>query len=178
MKKLYLLIALVFLPISSSCNLPGNSNSNPPTQAIGSIKGILWHDLCKFSGGESGEPIVVGQGCVQWGAAANEFGPNQLKDSFESGWAGVTLHLGSGPCPSIGPATAITNASGEYQFSGLSAGTYCVSYSNLTDGNNLILIPGAPTFPSRGDNGFYATINLPTAEEMMVNFGYAWQFYN
>jgi hypothetical protein len=178
MKKLCLLIALIFLPIFSSCNFPGNKSSNTPTQALGSIKGILWHDLCKFSGGESGEPFVLGQGCIQWGVAVEEFGPNQLKDSFESGWVGVTLHLGSGSCPSVGLATAITNDSGEYQFDGLSAGTYCVSYNNLIDGNNTILIPGEPTFPSRGDDGFYATINLPPAVEKIVNFGYAWQFYN
>ncbi|MDO9300808.1 MAG: hypothetical protein Q7T89_05465, partial [Anaerolineales bacterium] len=80
-------------------------------------------------------------------------------------------------CPSTGLATAITNASGEYQFEGLSAGTYCISYSSLTDGNDAILLPGAPTFPTRGDDGFFVTINLLDAEERVVDFGYAWQFY-
>ncbi len=178
MKKLCSLIALTALAISSSCNLPGNNTSKTSTQAHGSIRGILWHEICKYAGGEAGEPLVLGQGCVQWGTAVEEFGPNQLKDSFESGWAGVTLHLGSGACPAIGLATAITNASGEYQFEGVSAGTYCVSYNNLTDGNDVILIPGAPTFPARGDDGFFTTINLSATEEKIVNFGYAWQIYN
>jgi hypothetical protein len=122
--------------------------------------------------------VVLGDGCVQWGTEAWEFGPNQLKDEFESGWAGVTIHLGSGACPSTGLATAITNDAGEYSFDGLSAGTYCVSYSNLTDGNDTILIPGGPTFPERGNDGFFATINLSTAEVRVVDFGYAWQFYD
>jgi hypothetical protein len=178
MKKSYSFIAVATLVISVSCNLAGIGTSNEPTQAPGSIKGTLWHDICKFSGGEAGQPIVLGQGCVQWGTAVEEFGPNQLKDDFESGWSGVTLHLGSGACPSTGLATTITNASGEYQFTGLSAGTYCVSYSNLTDGNDTILIPGGPTFPTREDDGFFAAINLSAAEEKIVDFGYAWQFYN
>jgi hypothetical protein len=178
MKKIYSLIAVTVLAMSVSCHLFRNDTSNTPIQTPGLIRGILWHEICKYSGGEAGEPLVLGQECVQWGTAAEEFGPNQLKDDFETGWAGVTLHLGSGTCPSTGLATAITNASGEYQFEGLSAGTYCVSYSNLTDGNDAILIPGGPTFPTRGDDGFFVTINLLAAEEKIVDFGYAWQFYN
>jgi len=178
MKKVYCLISVSVLVISVSCNLFGNGNSNVPTQNPGSIRGILWHEICKYSGGEAGEPVVLGQGCVQWGAEVWEFGPNQVRDDFESGWAGVTLHLGSGACPSTGLATAVTNAFGEYQFGGLSAGTYCVSYSNRTDGNDLLLIPGGPTFPTRDDDGFFVTVNLSAGEQRTVDFGYAWQFYN
>ena len=177
MKKLYSLIVVTTFAMSISCNILGNTSSTP-TPAPGSISGILWHEICEYSGGEAGEPVVLGQGCVQWGTAPEEFGPNQLKDDFESGWAGVTLHLGSGACPSTGLATAVTNAFGEYQFEGLSAGMYCVSYNNLTDGNDTILIPGGPTFPARGEAGFFVTINLSAAEEKTVDFGYAWQFYN
>jgi hypothetical protein len=178
MKKLYSLIAVTVLAMSVSCNLPGNNTSIVPIQTPGSIRGILWHEICKYSGGEAGQPLVLGQGCVQWGTLVGEFGPNQSKDDFESGWTGVTLHLGSGACPSTGLATAITNASGEYQFEGLNAGTYCVSYSNITDGNDALLIPGGPTFPKRGYDGFFVTINLLAAEQRVVDFGYAWQFYN
>ena len=166
--------------LSISCTLVPNYASNTPTPALGSIRGVLWHEICEFTGGEAGEPVVLGQGCVQWGATPHvfDFGPNQRRDAFETGWSGVTLHLGAGACPSTGLATAITNASGQYQFDDLSAGTYCISYSNLTDGNDTILIPGAPTFPARGDDGFFATIHLAAAEVKIVDFGYAWQFYN
>lgn len=181
MKKIFSLLVVTIFALSVSCTLLGKgapTTPSTPTLAPGSIKGILWHELCEFSGGEAGEPLVLGQGCEQWGTAAEKFGPNQLKDEFESGWAGVTFHLGSGACPSTGLATAITNASGEYEFEELSAGTYCISYSNLTDGNDAILIPGEPTFPSRGDGGFFITVDLSSGEERIVNFGYAWQFYN
>jgi hypothetical protein len=155
---------------------------SPPvasTPSLGSISGVLWHELCEFTGGQAGEPLVLGQGCVQWGAEEHEFGPNQVYDPFEEGWEGVTLHLGVGACPSTGLDTAVTNANGEFTFTGLSAGTYCVSYSALTDGNDSILIPGGPTFPERGENGFYKSVTLAEGENATgVDFGYAWQFYN
>jgi hypothetical protein len=149
------------------------------TPSLGSIGGVLWHEICEYTGGEAGEPLVLGQGCVQWGAEEYEFGPNQVYDPFETGWEGVTLHLGLGPCPSTGLAATVTNVDGEYVFTGLSAGTYCVSYSALTDGNDSILIPGGPTYPERGEDGFYQTVNLGEGEDAVgVDFGYAWQFYN
>lgn len=176
MKKLYSLIAVTAFILSISCTILGTSTPTPPT--TGSIQGILWHELCEYTGGHAGDPVVLGRGCVQWGAGPADFGPNQVKDDFETGWEGVTLHLGAGACPSTGLATAVTNAAGEYQFEGLSAGTYCVSYSALTDGNDKILIPGGPTFPARGEAGFFVTLNLSAGEEMSVDFGYAFQFYN
>jgi hypothetical protein len=155
---------------------------SPPiasTPSLGSISGVLWHELCAFTGGEAGEALVLGQGCVQWGAEEHQFGPNQIYDPFEVGWEGVTLHLGSGGCPSTGLDTTITNTEGEYLFTGLSAGTYCVSYSALTDGNDSILIPGGPTFPVRGEDGFYQSVTLMEGENVTdVDYGYAWQFYN
>lgn len=177
MKKPYLLVAITALVISIACNIAGSATSTP-TPAPASLRGILWHEICKFTGGQAGEPVVLGQGCVQWGTAPEEFGPNQVKDDFETGWEGVTLHLGAGACPSTGLATAVTNAAGEYQFEGLSTGTYCVSYSNLTDGNDKILIPGGPTFPARGEHGFFATVEVAAGEERIVDFGYAFQFYD
>ena len=176
MKKRYVLIVVIVFVLSISCNL--TQNTSTPTPASGTIRGVFWRDICKFTGGEAGQPVVLGQGCVQWGTSPADFGPNQVKDDFEAGWPGVTLHLGAGACPSTGLATALTNASGEYQFEGLSAGTYCVSYSPLTDGNDAILIPGDPTFPARGEGGVFVTINLLAGEVQIVNFGYAAQFYN
>jgi hypothetical protein len=76
-------------------------------------------------------------------------------------------------------ATTVTNAAGEYNFIVQSAGTYCVSYTNLGDGNDTILIPGGPTFPERGESGFYQTIDLDVGEIAIgVDFGYAFQFYD
>lgn len=149
-----------------------------PTAGAGAIFGVLWHDICEFTGGEGGEPVVLGKGCVQYGPGPADFGPNQIYDPFETGWAGVTLHLGSGACPSTGAAVSVTNPAGLYRFDGLAAGTYCVSYSPLTDGNDTILLPGAGTYPERGEAGQSQTVILGPGEEKEVNFGFAWQWFN
>ena len=174
-RTIIILFGLALVCTSLACGIFGN---NEPTEepTLGSISGVMWHETCDFI---DGSPPVLGEGCVQWGEEYWEFGPNQVYDDFESGWAGVTIHIGSGPCPSTGLDTTATNALGEYSFDNLSAGTYCVSYSNLSDGNDTILIPGGPTYPSRGDDGFYYTIDLGPGEDRSdVDFGYAWQFYD
>jgi len=149
-----------------------------PTAGPGAIFGVLWHDICKFTGGEGGEPVVLGKGCVQYGPGAGEFGPNQMFDDYEEGWVGVTLHLGGGACPSASIATSVTDADGNYRFDGLAAGTYCVWYDPLADGNVAVLIPGGPTYPERGEDGATQTVELAPGEEKAVNFGWAWQFFN
>lgn len=172
-RSLALSLILGSLVVALACVVPGGATPTP-----GSISGMLWHEVCEFTGGEAGEPVVLGTGCVQWGAEAWQFGPNQVHDAFETGWPGVTLHLGVGPCPSTGLAVAVTDASGVYIFNGLEAGTYCVSYSALTDGNDSILIPGEPTFPERGEAGSQRTIELSAGESKTgVDFGYAFQFF-
>jgi hypothetical protein len=159
--------------------LPVMASPPTPTPALGSIGGILWHEICEFTGGQAGEPLVLGKGCVQYGPGPADFGPNQVKDGFETGWAGVTMRLGAGACPSTGLATAVTNSNGAYSFGGLPAGTYCVSYNPLGDGNDSILIPGGPTYPIRGSGGNQQTVTLnPGENKGSVNFGWAFQFFN
>jgi len=181
-----LMAIVVLVTLALACDLPQITPvattppipASTPTTSPGTIHGILWHEVCRFSGGEGGEPVVLGEGCVQWGSAPEEFGPNQILDSFETGWEGVTLHLGAGACPSTGLATTITDSAGEYRFEGLEPGTYCVSYSSLTDGNDAILIPGGPTYPERGEAGYSQTVTLSSGDDKRVDFGYAWQFYD
>lgn len=55
----------------------------------------------------------------------NDANGNGVQDGGEAGVAGVTVTL-SGPG---GPRTAVTDASGRYQFTGLAAGTYTVSFT-------------------------------------------------
>ena len=153
--------------------------SYTPTPLYSYIQGVLWHDTCDYTGGEGGEPVVLGEGCVQWGEESYQFGPNQVYDAYESGWEGVTLHIGVGACPSTGFGTAVTNASGAYGFYVLPPGVYCISYSSLTDGNDSILIPGGPTYPERGNLGYSRQVTVTAGENLTgINFGYAWQFYN
>jgi len=182
-----LLVTVATASATFACDLPFPTPTveiePPPTDtpepAVGSISGVMWHEICQFTGGQAGEPVVLGLGCVQWGAESWQFGPNQIMDPSEVGWEGVTLHLGVGACPSTGLATMMTSIDGEYSFGGLAAGTYCVSYNSLADGNDVILIPGGPTYPIRGEAGNQWTIELAEGvDETDWDFGFAWQFYD
>ena len=144
---------------------------------LGSIAGEVWHDICEHTGGEGGEPLVLGLGCAE-GLDPNVMRANGIHDGFEGGFAGVTIHLGSGACPSTGYSTTTTDANGQYAFGGLAAGTYCISFSALTDGNDTILIPGGLTYPTIGGTP-QVTVNLLISQNMTgVAFGWMWQFGN
>jgi hypothetical protein len=144
---------------------------------LGSIAGEVWHDICEHTGGQGGDPLVLGLGCAE-GLAPNVMRANGVHDGFEDGFAGVTIHLGSGACPSTGIATTVTDANGQYAFPGLAAETYCVSFNALTDGNDSILIPGGLTYPTIGGTP-QVTVTLLISQNMTgVAFGWMWQFGN
>ena len=59
LNRLLLSLLTLLLPILA-CSLPGGDET-------ASISGVLWHDVCRYSGGHAGEPVVLIEGCVQWG---------------------------------------------------------------------------------------------------------------
>lgn len=144
---------------------------------LGSIAGEVWHDICEHTGGQGGDPLVLGLGCAG-GLDPNVMRANGVHDGFEGGFAGVTIHLGSGACPSTGLATTITDANGQFAFPGLTAGTYCVSFNALTDGNDSILIPGGLTYPTVGGTPQVSVTLLISQNMTGVAFGWMWQFGN
>ena len=82
--RVWLVSASLFLPVALAfpCNLLGLQPTDQPpaalTQASGagpapaSIRGVMWHEICEYSGGERGEPVVLGRGCVQWGPGPSD----------------------------------------------------------------------------------------------------------
>jgi hypothetical protein len=141
-----------------------------------SVQGRVWHDVCAIAGGEGGVAIAPSVGCVRTGDGGYQ--ANGLLETGEPGIGGVSVQLGVGMCPASGLATTTTDTSGAYVFTGLSAGTYCVSVDALIPGN-ASLLPGIWTFP-----GLYAkspvasyTITLEGGEQKVeVNFGWDYQF--
>jgi hypothetical protein len=158
-------------PYSETWTFNTDFASSCPQDA--SLSGMVWHDLCAVPWGPS-DPSDVPPGCV---TISGGLEANGSLDPGEPGMAGVTLHLGSGACPSTGVATAVTAGDGSYTFSGLAVGTYCVSVDALNDGNDAVLIPGGWTFPVRGDNPQDSTQALSPGENLEgVNFGWDYQF--
>jgi hypothetical protein len=52
---------------------------------------------------------------------------NGVKDASEDGLGGVTVQLGVGNCDSTGFRQTTTDANGNYSFTSLPVGSYCVS---------------------------------------------------
>jgi hypothetical protein len=162
------LIGLVIIGFVSACSLfsePTQIPSPPeptPSQApdSGSIRGVVWHDLC--SNYETGD--VTPQGCVIAGEAGGYLG-NGILEQGELGIEAVVLSLGEGVCPSVGMASTTTGPDGNFIFSDLAPGVYCVSAG---DSN---LQPGVWTYPEMAGPGS-TTVALGAGKIEEVNFGW------
>ena len=120
--------------------------TSPGSAVVG---GHVWHDLCAVADGDDDVPITPSAGCVQV-----EGGRHQANGVLEAGEpliGGVFVQLGVGACPASGLATASTDTTGVYAFTGLDAGTYCVSV-DVSSPQNASLLPGGWTAPGTGDS--------------------------
>jgi hypothetical protein len=144
-------------------------NVPPAEPDLGSIGGVVWHDLCAVPYESVTEPP---EGCVMLADGGLE--ANGVLEPGEPGIVGVAVSLGAGACPSTGAAVATTGGDGSYAFSDLAAGTYCVSIDPLDATNETILIPGGWTHPNAEGN---ATVTIGEGEDRAdVNFGWDYQF--
>jgi CSLREA domain-containing protein len=141
----------------------------------GSIGGIVWHDLCSYLGEMADDPHPSA-GCIELPGGGYE--ANGILEPGEPGLAGVTLHLKSGSCAAATDLmVGATAADGAYSFTGLAAGTYCVTVGALTDGNDAVLIPGGWTYPVRDDVPQQTEVVLGAGDARTdVNFGWDFQF--
>jgi len=145
--------------------------------AGGTIAGTVWHDLCSVTEGEEGEPAVPSDGCV-----ALDDGGYQANGNFdvaEPGIEGVVVTLGEGSCPADELDSTTTGAGGSYTFTGLDAGTYCVSVDALTTANSTLLVPGKWTAAPEVDTATAvasAGVTVSDGEESGgINFGWDYQ---
>lgn len=141
---------------------------NVPDQENGVIGGQVWHDTCSIVEAESStEPparCVVGED--------GSFVANGLVDPGEMGLEGIVVKLGEGSCPAEGLAATITDSNGDYLFSGLKGGTYCVSIDRFDPQNPDVLATGQWTFPEVGPEAT-VTISLSPGESNL-NLYFGW----
>jgi len=145
-----------------------------PPEGDSAIVGHVWHDECAVPYESTDEPP---EGCVSM--ADGGFEANGIYDAGETGIAEVVVRLGTGPCPVEDGWTAETDETGQYSFTELLPGTYCVSVDALEDGNDLILVPGSWTFPERwyGPGPIEYELTLGASQILReVNFGWDYQF--
>ncbi len=154
--------------------LPTQEPIGEPTPGSASISGRVWHDLCTVASSAERVPITPSGGCVRVG---DGYWANGLLEAGEPGVGGVLIQLGAGACPASGLATATTDTTGAYAFTGLNAGTYCVS-ADVSSPQNASLLPGSWTAPAGADGSVVGyTVTLQEDERRReVNFGWDYQF--
>jgi hypothetical protein len=154
-----------------------NDPTATPQQALGSISGRVWHDLCVFTAVSSHSNLPT-LGCTYTGEE-NGYRANAILENGEPGISGIFVTLGSGTCPSYGLSSTTTNQDGVFSFAGLVSGTYCIGIDPSVGSNSPILNPGGWTKPSQNASASLAsyTITLPEGQNLGgVDFG--WDYLN
>ena len=142
----------------------------PESGNQGVINGRVWHDECAVA--EDGDTAVPSAGCVP---LDDGFIANGVLDGNEFGIEGVTVNLGEGACPAAGWATAVTDTQGDYVFTELPAGDYCISIDALAP-ENAELLPGQWSFPQPGDAAEIGVTLDAGQVSTGNNFGWDYQF--
>ena len=152
---------------------PAEPTAEPTTEAVAPttavVSGLVWHDVCTTTG-QPATDAVAEAGCV--GGEDGTFQADGQLGADEIGIEGATIDLGEGACPAIGLATAVTDADGNYTFTDLSAGIYCVSLNPINEANSALLETGVRTFPF-DPNGHTLTIEGDAND---INFGWDYEF--
>jgi hypothetical protein len=149
-------------------------NVLPTGPASSSIGGMVWHDICAV-GGMGGESADPSEGCVE--LEDGGYQANGVLDEGEPGIEGVEVSLYAGECPpSELLGTAVTGEAGQYIFTQLEAGTYCVAIDALAGPNEGILIPGTWTAPEMEGNAAQTVTVEEGEEDRGIHFGWDYQF--
>lgn len=160
-------------PSSSSCMelFTPPLEAGPLPTGTGVITGLVWHDECALPATVDDVP----PGCIRMPDGGVE--ANGILDLEELGIGGVTVRLGSGPCPVVGGRTDLTDENGYYGFTDLPAGTYCVAIDAMDEDNIGILIPGNWTRPYRwyGPGPIEVEMTLGEGEVERYN-DYGWDY--
>ncbi len=172
--------------LAGGCNLPAESTaaggttptafifpSATPVPPSGSLSGSVWSDQCAPGTDANASPA----GCVPNTQAASGQAADGVRQAEEAAIEGLVVRLGTGECPAFGLATATTDADGQYGFSDLPPGTYCVSVDAAQAENAAALAPGGWTHPAEAGGSSVAsqTISL-AAGNSIDSVEFAWDF--
>jgi hypothetical protein len=171
MAQMGILVSLTL--VLASCTLPappgGGGSTTVADNTLASLSGRVWDDVCPRPA--AGESVTVApQGCLPDGSGG--FRSNGIIDAGEVGLSGVSVNLGSGPCPSSIISNVETNADGMYAFGDLTPGTYCVSIDSTA--NSGALGAGGWSSPAVSPGGLIgATVDVQAGQVISsVNFGW------
>ena len=175
--------SFTFHPETNLCMDCPTPSETPEVQTQGEpasamISGWVWNDLCDSGKDGQPTPATTPAGCVKEDSPLGPYHADGELSPDEPLIEGIVVTLGEGECPSTGLAeysTIVTDLS--YSFSGLKAGTYCVSIDPQREPNFSILRPGVWTYPAVTEGEIGTTVTLAEGEyKGMVNFGWDFQF--
>lgn len=152
----YLPVILVLAIALAALVMPVGAASPRPSGGR-TVSGIVWQDYCA-SDCTAGSSLRRGNG---------------TPDEAEVRPAGVLVRLGRGVCRyTRAYRTTTTNAEGQYSFSGLAAGTYCVSV-NSRQSDTAFPKPGVWTRPSGRSSWYVASYTVRVGPSRTgLNFGW------
>ena len=144
-----------------------------PSITIVDISGIVFHDMCPIDPGGL-IPTSLPKGCAEdeWG----EVHADGIHQVDEPGIEGIVVELGTGPCPSSGLDTTVTDAKGFYSFKAQTPGEYCISVNAEDPINAPILLSGQWTLIPSGHMGFTYRHITPEAGEDKTKQDFGWDY--
>jgi len=182
--EVYAQAEALYFTVVNSFNFRPDSNACPDCPAPeedlpgAMISGWVWHDTCDSGKDGQPAPVTTPPGCVKEVSPLGFYHADGVLATDEPLIEGVVVTLGEGACPSTGlseTSTIITDLS--YSFSGLKAGTYCVSIDPQREPNFSILRPGEWTYPVVSQDVISITVTVTPGEyKGMLNFGWDYQF--
>lgn len=151
-----LLMILVLIAALLTLAAPAGAASPAPSGGR-TLSGIVWQDYCA-SDCTAGSSLRRGNG---------------TPDEAEVRLDGIWVRLGRGACRTAHAyRTTTTNAEGRYAFSGLAAGTYCVSV-NSRQSDTAFPKPGVWTRPAGRSSWYVASYTVHVGPSRTgLNFGW------
>lgn len=134
----------------------------------GSLSGTVWHDLCQGRGDVGTQPPA--------GCTTDDEGVLRADGSFddEPGIPGVRVGIAAGDCTAPATDFVLTDADGNFTFSGLPVGTYCISIDAQDEQNEDVLNDGVWTSPAAGAEQLVMLEDAAGRQD--VGFGWDFEF--
>lgn len=143
-----------------------------------SISGRVWHDLCVGTLTAVVADSEAPTGCIAVETdSGTVFQANGLLDASEPGLPGVEVALAEGDCDSATTTTVATDGSGNYSFTDLPGGSYCVTIDPASTANAPILEDGLWSFLADGSSAASNAVAVVVDEgEQAEGADFGWDF--
>jgi len=144
-------------PLQPAAVEPADKVAEPPT----ATKVVIVPPILTLTPTETPipvDPMTAGISGIVW----NDNNGNGTQQGGETGLAAQAVKLGAGPCNSSGLTSQSSNLGGNYSFTGLAAGTYCVSVQRVEKCGNVT----SATTPKE------VTVVLQPGQKEIVSFGF------